>query len=198
MADRQLASLIKEVRACRLCEGELPLGPRPVFRVSPTARVLIAGQAPSTRVHETGVPWNDASGRRLRAWLDLSEEVFYDQSRVAIVPQAFCYPGKGANGDLPPPKVCQDTWHGRLIHRMPNIATFVVAGQYAHRYHLGNRRKANLTKTVAAWREYAPTHFPVPHPSWHNNHWLRVNTWFESELVPSLREAVHRALAQSP
>lgn len=194
MTDPKLDTLLREVRACRLCEHELPLGPRPVLRASATARVLIAGQAPGTKVHELGIPWNDASGRRLRTWLDLSEDVFYDDRRVAIIPQAFCYPGKGANGDLPPPKRCHQTWHEALIARMPHLATFVLAGSYAHRYHLGKRTKPTLTETVAAWREYAPTHFPVPHPSWHNNHWLKANDWFERELVPSMRMAVHRVL----
>jgi uracil-DNA glycosylase len=189
-----LTKLVEEVRACRLCEDVLPLGPRPVLRATATAKVLIAGQAPGTKVHESGIPWNDASGQRLRAWLSLSDDVFYDQSRVAIIPQGFCYPGRGAHGDLPPSPRCQATWHVRLIAAMPKIEVVVAAGQYAHAFHLGSRRRATLTETVAAWREFAPRCFPIPHPSWHNNRWLKVNPWFERDLVPAMRRVVHAAL----
>lgn len=185
-----LRTLAAAVRSCRLCADHLPLGPRPVLRVSSTARLLIAGQAPGTKVHESGTPWNDASGNRLRDWLDLPKPVFYDDSKVAIIPQAFCYPGKGANGDLPPPPICQRTWHPRLHAAMPQIETYILAGRYAQAYHLGASRKRTLSETVAAWQEYAPKYFPLPHPSWHNNHWLKANPWFERDLVPVLRERV--------
>lgn len=186
-----------EVRACRLCAANLPLGPRPVLRASATARILIAGQAPGTKVHYSGIPWNDASGKRLRQWLDLSDSDFYDDTRVAIMPQAFCYPGKGPNGDLPPPPICAQTWHPRLKAAMPSLEVFIVAGQYAQAHHLADRRKKTLTATVAAWRDYQPRFFPLPHPSWHNNHWLKANPWFELELVPAMRESVHRVLART-
>ncbi|NQV79395.1 MAG: uracil-DNA glycosylase family protein [Alphaproteobacteria bacterium] len=189
-----LSGLLVEVRSCRLCAADLPLGPRPVLRASGSARVLIAGQAPGTKVHESGIPWNDASGRRLRQWLGLSDATFYDDSKVAVMPQAFCYPGKGANGDLPPPPLCQKTWHGRLLAAMPKLEVIVVAGQYAQAYHLSKNRKGTLTETVAAWRDYQPRYFPVPHPSWHNNHWLKKNPWFERDLLPELRNSVHRVL----
>lgn len=192
-----LDDLAAAVRSCRLCADHLPLGPRPVLRVSPTARLLIAGQAPGTKVHESGIPWNDASGDRLREWLDLPKSIFYDDTKVAIIPQAFCYPGKGANGDLPPPPICQKTWHPRLHASMPQVETFVLAGRYAQAYHLGDARKRTLSGTVAAWREYSPRHFPVPHPSWHNNHWLKANAWFERDLVPELRKRVRELLALS-
>lgn len=185
-----LRTLAAAVRSCRLCADHLPLGPRPVLRVSSTARLLIAGQAPGTKVHESGTPWNDASGNRLRDWLNLPKPVFYDDSKVAIIPQAFCYPGKGANGDLPPSPICQRTWHPRLHAAMPQIETYILAGRYAQAYHLGASRKRTLSETVAAWQEYAPKYFPLPHPSWHNNHWLKANPWFERDLVPVLRERV--------
>ena len=192
--DEDLEDLAKAVRSCRLCADHLPLGPRPVLRPSSTARLLIAGQAPGTKVHQSGKPWNDASGNRLREWLDLPKSVFYDDIKVAIIPQAFCYPGKGPNGDLPPPPICQKTWHPRLHAAMPQIETYVLAGRFAQTYHLGNKRKRTLGETVAAWREYAPRYFPLPHPSWHNNHWLKANPWFERDLVPVLRDRVRRLL----
>ncbi len=189
-----LRTLAAAVRSCRLCADHLPLGPRPVLRVSSTARLLFAGQAPGTKVHESGTPWNDASGNRLRDWLNLPKPVFYDDSKVAIIPQAFCYPGKGANGDLPPPPICQRTWHPRLHAAMPQIETYILAGRYAQAYHLGASRKRTLSETVAAWQEYAPKYFPLPHPSWHKNHWLKANPWFERDLVPVLRERVRHLM----
>lgn len=192
--NEDLEDLATAVRSCRLCADHLPLGPRPVLRPSSTARLLIAGQAPGTKVHQSGTPWNDASGNRLREWLDLPKSVFYDDAKVAIIPQAFCYPGKGPNGDLPPPPICQKTWHPRLHAAMPQIETYVLAGHYAQAYHLGDKRKRTLGETVAAWREYAPLYFPLPHPSWHNNHWLKANPWFERDLVPVLRDRVRRLL----
>lgn len=192
--NEDLEDLATAVRSCRLCADHLPLGPRPVLRPSSTARLLIAGQAPGTKVHQSGTPWNDASGNRLREWLDLPKSVFYDDAKVAIIPQAFCYPGKGPNGDLPPPPICQKTWHPRLHAAMPQIETYVLAGRFAQAYHLGDKRKRTLGETVAAWREYAPLYFPLPHPSWHNNHWLKANPWFERDLVPVLRDRVRRLL----
>lgn len=192
--DEDLEDLATAVRSCRLCADHLPLGPRPVLRPSSTARLLIAGQAPGTKVHQSGTPWNDASGNRLREWLDLPKSVFYDDIKVAIIPQAFCYPGKGPNGDLPPPPICQKTWHPRLYAAMPQIETYILAGRFAQTYHLGNKRKRTLGETVAAWRECAPRYFPLPHPSWHNNHWLKANPWFERDLVPVLRDRVRRLL----
>ncbi len=184
-------ALLRQVRACRACEPHLPLGPRPVLRAALSARVLIAGQAPGTKVHASGLPWNDASGERLRDWLGMDRDVFYDETRVAIIPQGFCYPGRGKNGDLPPRKECEQLWHPRLFAALPNLRVFVLAGRYAHAYHLGPRRKRTLTETVRAWRDYAPRYFPLPHPSWHNNRWLKINPWFETECVPALRAAVH-------
>lgn len=189
------ASLLAEVRACRLCEKHLPLGPRPTLRASPTARVLITGQAPGTKVHATGIPWNDASGDLLRQWLGCTREEFYDESRIAIVPMGFCYPGKGVRGDLPPRPECAPTWRARVLAGMPNIKLTLAIGQYAIASHLGKRRKNTLAETVRAWREYAPEVFPLVHPSPRNLQWRRRHPWFEEEVVPELRKLWHAALS---
>ena len=189
-----LTGLLAEIRACRICEEHLPLGPRPVVVANASARVLIAGQAPGTRVHESGVPWDDASGDRLRAWLDIDHATFYDDSRVAIVPQGFCYPGKAGSGDLPPRPECAATWHERLLAQLPRVELIVAAGRYAQTYHLGARNKKTLTETIRAWRDYAPGVVPVPHPSWHNNRWLTTNPWFEIETLTYLRKHVRRLI----
>lgn len=189
---RRLAVLLDEVRACRHCEAALPLGPRPVLRAGATARLLIVGQAPGTRVHATGVPWNDPSGDRLRQWLGMDREVFYDEARVAIVPMGFCYPGKGPSGDLPPRRECAELWHPRLLPLLTEIKLVLLVGAYAQRYFLGARRKPTLTETVRAYRDYLPTHFALPHPSPRNTLWLKRNPWFEEECVPALREQVGR------
>ncbi len=186
----ELESLLTEIRACRLCEAHLPLGPRPVLRASATATLLIAGQAPGTLVHGSGVPWDDASGVRLRGWLGLDKHAFYDEAKVAIVPMGFCYPGRGASGDLPPRPECRETWHPKLLPLLPNVALTLAVGQYAQQYFLGERRKKTLTDTVAAWREYAPAVFPLPHPSPRNIAWFVHNPWFEGEVVPALRARV--------
>jgi len=180
-------------RACTLCADHLPLGPRPVFRISPTARLLIVGQAPGTRVHETGIPWNDASGQRLREWLSVGSEIFYDASRIAILPIGFCYPGRYARGgDLPPRNECAPLWHRRLTAHMPKLTLVLLIGQYAQAHYLGRRRRRSLTETVAAWRDYLPEFLPLPHPSWRNTAWLRRNPWFEADLLPELRLRVGR------
>jgi len=153
--------------------------------------VVICGQAPGTKVHHSGLLWNDPSGDRLRQWLAIGRGDFYEEARIAVVPQGFCYPGKGANGDLPPRKVCAATWHDCVFAAMPQVKVFVLAGQYALAWHLGARRRATLTETVRAWRDYAPRYFVLPRPSWHNNHWLKQNPWLEADPVPALRAAVH-------
>ena len=187
---RKLDHLLRDIRACRICEAHLPLGPKPVLRASATARLLVVGQAPGTKVHATGIPWNDASGQRLRTWLDMDAATFYDEHRVAIVPMGFCYPGKGPSGDLPPRPECRATWHPRLLPLLPDVRLTLLIGQYAHAYFLGSRRKATLTDTVRAWREYAPQYLPLPHPSPRNVGWFKANPWFEAEVVPALRERV--------
>lgn len=190
--DAELEVLLAEVRACRLCAAQLPLGPRPVLCADTRARVLIVGQAPGTRVHETGIPWNDPSGDRLRAWLGVDREAFYDGRRFAIIPTGLCYPGRGRSGDLPPRPECAPLWHPRLEALLPDIGLTLLIGQYAQAYYLGGRRKATLTATVRAWREFLPEYLPLPHPSPRNTHWLQVNPWFERDVIPVLRRRVHR------
>jgi uracil-DNA glycosylase len=187
---RPLEKLLVEVRACRLCEGSLPLGPRPVLRASVTARLLIVGQAPGTRVHETGIPWNDPSGDRLRDWLAVDRDTFYDQARIAIVPTGLCYPGRKGAGDAPPRPECAPRWHPPLLAAMPRIELVLLVGQYAQAFYLGARRKATLAATVRAHEEYEPRFLPLPHPSPRNKLWLRRNAWFEAEVVPHLRRRV--------
>lgn len=193
---RGLAPLLREIRACTLCEAQLPLGPRPVLRASATARLLIVGQAPGTKVHATGVPWNDASGQRLRAWLDMTPAQFYDEADIAIVPMGFCYPGRQGSGDAPPRPECRATWHPRLLPQLKAVRLTLLFGQYAHAYFLGDRRKATLTETVRAWREYGPALLPMPHPSPRNVGWFKANPWFEAEVVPALRERVRATFAE--
>lgn len=191
---KDFAKLLSEARACRACEAHLPLGPRPVLRASTTARVLIVGQAPGVKVHSTGVPWNDPSGDRLREWLGVTRDEFYDESCIAIVPMGFCYPGRGKGGDMPPRPECAPLWMPRLLAAMPLLRLRILAGQYAHAWHLGDRRKRTLTDTVAAWRDYLPDYFPLPHPSPRNLMWLRRNPWFEDDVVPELRRRFRAAL----
>lgn len=192
-----LDTLLAEIRACRHCEASLPLGPRPVVVANPKAKLLIIGQAPGTKVHETGIPWNDRSGDTLRGWLDIDRETFYDPERVAIMPMGFCYPGvlpKG--GDAPPRPECAPLWHGRLRAHLPNIGLTLLAGMYAHARYLGKAREKTLTATVAAWRDHGPAVIPLPHPSWRSGNLLRKNPWFEAELLPDLRARVHALLKE--
>jgi len=191
--DIPFTDLIKAVRQCRLCEEFLPLGPRPVIQLDPRARLLIAGQAPGRRVHDSGVPFDDASGDRLRDWLGISKDVFYDPERVAILPMGFCYPGTGKSGDLPPRPECEKAWRRQLLQRLPRLSLTLVVGQYAQRWHLPKTGK-NLTETVRAWQDYAPSVFPLPHPSPRNNIWLKKNPWFAQSLLPALGEAVDAAI----
>lgn len=184
-----LTELLAEVRACRHCEADLPLGANPVLRASATARLLIVGQAPGTKVHASGVPWNDPSGDRLRDWLDMDRDTFYDESRIAIVPMGFCYPGKGKSGDLPPRPECAPLWHERLLAHMPRVELVLLVGSYAQQHYLGASRET-LTERVRRWRDFAPRYLPLPHPSPRNTLWLRRNDWFEETVVPELRQRV--------
>ncbi len=181
-----LKNLLQEVRSCRHCVEILPLGPNPVVRASTSARVAIVGQAPGTRVHASGVPWDDLSGERLRHWLAMEPQQFYDETRVAVVPMGFCYPGKGKSGDLPPPPDCAPLWHPRLFDFMPQVELVLLVGSYAQNYYLGRNRET-LTERVRRWADFAPQFFPLPHPSPRNTLWLRRNPWFEAEVVPALR-----------
>lgn len=189
------ARMQAEIRACTFCDGYLPLGPRPVLQVSQTARILIAGQAPGSKVHASGVPFDDASGDRLRDWLGLDCEVFYDARRVAILPMGFCYPGTGKSGDLPPRPECAVAWREKVLRELASVKLTLVIGQYALAWHLGPRAKATLTETVQAWREFSPKLWPLPHPSPRNNIWLKRNPWFARDLLPGLRKQVATAMA---
>lgn len=184
-----LASLLAEVRACSLCAEHLPLGPRPVLQMHASARILIAGQAPGRKVHETGIPFDDASGDRLRNWLGVSREVFYDARQVAILPMGFCFPGTGKSGDLPPRPECAPAWRVPLLSHLKRLKLTLVIGQYAMAYHLPHEAGA-LTEIVQAWQKYWPHTVPLPHPSPRNNRWLKRNPWFEKDLLPLLQSRV--------
>ncbi|SHL61011.1 Uracil-DNA glycosylase [Roseovarius marisflavi] len=187
-----------QIRACTLCADRFAAtqtghSPRPVVWFRPSARILIAGQAPGARVHQSGKPFDDPSGERLRDWLGLSEAEFYDQSRVAIVPMGFCFPGYDAKGsDLPPPRICGETWHDRVMQELEKIELTILVGGYAHKYHLGV--KSGVTDTVKGWRDHAPRLFALPHPSWRNTAWLRKKPWFEADVLPELRAEVQRLI----
>ena len=186
---------MRAARRCRVCEAHLPLGPRPVLRARAEARLLIVSQAPGTRVHETGIPWNDPSGERLRDWLAMDRTAFYDESRIAIVPMGLCYPGRDARGgDNPPRPECAPLWHPPLMQALSGILLTLLIGQYAQAYYLGKRRRGSLTETVRTWADYAPAYLPLPHPSWRNTAWLKRNPWFETELIPDLRARVRAVL----
>ncbi|MDP5085272.1 MAG: uracil-DNA glycosylase family protein [Yoonia sp.] len=191
-------NLQNEIAACRLCAARFAVtatahAPRPVVWFDGPPRILIAGQAPGMRVHLAGKPFCDRSGDRLREWLGLDSGAFYDRSRVAIVPMAFCFPGYDAQGaDLPPPQICGATWHSRVMTALGDVPLTLLVGGHAHRWHLGSRR--SVTATVTDWRDLAPRVYPLPHPSWRNTAWLRKNPWFEAELLPDLRLQVKEAL----
>lgn len=184
--------LIQEVRRCKLCVPNLPLGPRPVLQIHPAAKILIAGQAPGCKVHETGTPFDDPSGDRLRDWMGIDKDTFYNPKQIAILPMGFCYPGTGKSGDLPPRPECADKWRNQLLALMPKIQLTLIIGQYAQDWHLGTRQKATLTETVKNWKEYRPELLPLPHPSPRNNIWLKKNPWFEEEILPYLRNRIRQ------
>ena len=189
----KLSRLLAEIRACRICAAYLE--PRPVIRASATARLCILAQAPGIRVHETGISFNDPSGDRLRDWMGVGRETFYDESRVAVIGMAFCFPGHDAKGgDLPPRKECARAWQDRLFAVLPAFPLTLLVGSYAIDWHLKDRKKESVTQTVKAWRDYAPGFIPLPHPSWRNNAWLKKNPWFAEELLPYLRRRVKKAL----
>jgi uracil-DNA glycosylase len=186
--------LLTEIRACTACAAHLPLGPRPVVQASASARLLIVGQAPSMTVHQTGVPWDDKSGDQLRRWLGVERDTFYDATRIALVPMGYCYPGRGSSGDLPPRKECAPLWQDRLLAQMPHVELTLLVGQYAQRHLLGSKARGGVTDTVEAFAEYAPRFIPLPHPSPRNTGWFKHHPWFESEVLPVLRERVRHAL----
>ncbi len=198
MNDRQLQlsldGLLEQIRTQCLCAPELPFGPRPTVRARVSARLLICGQAPGRKVHETGIPWNDASGNQLRSWMQMERDRFYDESRIAIIPAGFCYPGKGKAGDLPPRTECSRRWLPQLLEHLPHIQLTLLIGTYAQKVHLGKRVKPTLTETVRAFDEYLPQYLVLPHPSFHNVRWQRMNPWFQEEVIPELRRRVHEIL----
>ncbi len=187
-------SLLAEVRACTICAEHLPHGVRPVLQIHPEAKILIAGQAPGRKVHESGVPFDDASGDRLRDWIGVTREVFYDPKLIAILPMGFCYPGTGKSGDLRPRPECTPAWRTQLLSHLPQLEVTLVIGQYAQAYHMP-KEQSTLTEKVRNWQAYWPGMIPLPHPSPRNNIWLGRNPWFEQELLPMLRQRVAEVLA---
>lgn len=190
-----LSSLLAEVRGCRICKPHLPHEPRPVLQLHSKAKILIAAQAPGRKVHQSGVPFDDASGNRLREWMGVTREIFRDPAQIAIIPMGLCFPGTGASGDLPPRRECVPAWREQLLGRLRHLQLTLVIGQYAQAYHFGDA-SSTLTERVKAWRTYWPSAIPLPHPSGRNNIWLHRNPWFESELLPSLRARVSALLAR--
>lgn len=197
---QNLKSLLRNIRACRLCveapkTAPLPHEPRPVLQVSKTARLGVFGQAPGNLVHQSGRPFTDPSGERLRAWMGVTDEEFYDPERIAVIPMGFCFPGYDAKGgDLPPRKECATEWREALMAALPNLETAILVGAYSQKWHLGEDAEKTLTGTVKKWRDFTPRYFPTPHPSWRNNAWLKKNPWFEAELLPVLSKRVRKLL----
>lgn len=189
------SNLLDSIKQCRICESSLPHGPRPVLQAHLDAKILIAGQAPGRRVHESGVPFDDASGERLRDWMGISSDTFYDPGQIAILPMGFCYPGTGKSGDLPPRPECAKAWRVDLLQKLRGIELTLLIGQYAQKWHMSNPQK-NLTETVRAWKTYGPDVIPLPHPSPRNNIWLKKNGWFTEELLPALKSEVAIALGR--
>lgn len=192
MSEEAIQSLLKSIKACRVCEEFLPLAPKPILQISSTARLLITGQAPGTIAHETGITFNDKSGDRLRSWLDIDRDTFYDKSKIAIVPMGFCYPGRlERGGDKPPRPECAPLWRDKILALFPNIQLTLLVGSYAQNYVLG---KGNLTARVRNFQDYLPEYFPLPHPSWRTLAWVKKNPYFENEILPTLREQIHNLL----
>jgi uracil-DNA glycosylase len=192
---RKLKNLLIEVRSCTLCEEHLPSGPRPILQVNSRAKILIAGQAPGRKVHETGIPFDDPGGERLRDWLGVDNNVFYDETKIALLPMGFCFLGSGKSGDLPPRPECADAWREKLLSSLPEIELTILIGQYAQKYHLGVLQKKNLTETVLSWKGYWKKGLlPLPHPSPRNNIWLQKNSWFENDILPTLKLKVQRII----
>ena len=191
-----LDALLADIASCRACAGELPHAPRPVVRVFSETRLLICGQAPGRRVHESGLPFDDRSGDVLRGWLGVDRETFYGDRRIGVAGMAFCFPGTNPKGgDYPPPPRCAEFWHRRLLDALPNVELTLLVGSYAQRSDLPGARKRSMTDVVAAWRQHLPAVLPLPHPSWRNTAWLRRNPWFEDEVAPYLRQRVSAMLA---
>lgn len=189
-----MQSLIDEILGCSICAAQLPLGTNPILAADETSKIILIGQAPGLKVHQNGIPWNDASGKRLRSWLNVSEDTFYNPKNIALVPMGFCYPGKGKSGDLPPRKECAEAWHEKLMSKMQQAELILLVGQYAQKYYLKEKAKRTLTETVAEYKSYLPDFFPLPHPSPRNRFWLSKNPWFEAEITPQLQHRINQLL----
>ncbi|MEM8906589.1 MAG: uracil-DNA glycosylase family protein [Bacteroidota bacterium] len=192
-----MKKLLREIQGCRVCEAQLSHGPRPVLTASPESKIVIIGQAPGIKVHQSGIPWDDASGKRLRNWLGIEGDLLYDTRHFAIIPMGFCYPGKGSSGDLPPRKECAPQWHADLWEQLTSVKLTLLIGTYAQKYYLGKRYKGTLTETVRHYTEYLPQFFPLVHPSPLNHRWLKRNPWFAAEVLPVLRSNVQQYLSES-
>ena len=182
--------LLSQIRNCSICTEHLPLDPRPIVVGHPKSKIAIIGQAPGTKVHKTGIPWDDPSGKQLRKWLNVTDEQFYNEQLFALIPMGFCYPGKGKSGDLPPRPECAPLWHKALVNQMSDLKLTILIGQYAQKYYLGDTMKRNLTETVRNYKEYLPHYIVLPHPSPRNRFWLSKNPWFDKMVLPDLRERV--------
>lgn len=191
-----MKALLAEIKACTVCAAHLVLGPRPIVAAQAQSRILIIGQAPGRKVHESGIPWDDASGKNLRAWMGVSQEVFYNDELLAILPMGFCFPGTGKSGDLPPRPECAPLWHAPLLAQMEKPRLTLLIGKYAQAFYLKDEAKQNLTETVKNYAEYLPRFFPLPHPSPRNNIWQKKNPWFKEALIPLLQKEVQKALAE--
>ena len=190
-----MIALLTEISKCDICKAHLPLGPRPVVSAHPNSKIVIIGQAPGTKVHLSGIPWDDQSGKQLRKWLDVSDDEFYDTQNFAIIPMGFCYPGKGKSGDLPPRHECAPQWHELLFEKMPSTELVILIGAYAQKHYLGDQVERTLTETVANYHNYLPKFFPLPHPSPRNRFWLTKNPWFEKEVLKDFRSLVSTVLS---
>lgn len=189
-----MKTLLNKILQCEVCKNYLPLGPRPVVQLNPFSKIIIIGQAPGRRVHETSIPWNDASGKKLREWLNVDEEIFYTSSVFSIMPMSFCYPGKGISGDLAPRKECAPLWHPQFLESIKCKPLIILIGQYAQRYYLKNKFNGSLTETVKNYAAFLPEYFPLPHPSPRNQNWVKINPWFMEEVIPALRNKIKLAI----
>lgn len=196
MADSEFSALMQRILACQTCAQNLPLAPKPILQADPRATILLAGQAPGRRAHDSGVPFDDASGDRLRGWLGVDRATFYNPAHFAIVPMGFCYPGKGSGGDAPPRPECAEQWHRSLLETLPNIQLTLVLGRYALTYHLPRYRRSTVTEAVRDWQELWPRYLPLPHPSPRNQAWFKRNAWFEAELLPTLQYRVNELISR--
>ena len=187
-------NLLNKIQRCEVCREHLPLGPRPVIQLNTFSKIVILSQAPSRRVHETGIPWNDASGKKLKSWMNVSDEIFYTPLCISILPMGFCYPGKAISGDLPPRPECAPLWHPQVFKNFKSKPLILLIGQYAQRYYLKKSFRGSLTETVRNYKEYLPTYFPLPHPSPRNQNWVKINPWFMEEAVPALQKRIHLAV----